>query len=228
MLPLNEQSKFVNERVKCRFKGEFPISLPDNIQYMDVAPAQIVSAAAALIPFLEHDDANRALMGSNMQRQAVPLLRPEAPIVGTGLEKKIAHDSRAVLEAEDDGVVDYVDANKIIVKYDINPNSIEALTKFNDVRRVVYNLNKFHGTNQETCVNQIPLVREKQRIAKADALADGAATDGGELALGRNVLVAFMPWRGYNFEDAIILSEKLVTDDSYTSIHIEEFELTSS
>lgn len=223
--PLTEQSKFVNERIKSRFKGEFPISTPENIQYMDVAPAQIVSAAAALIPFLEHDDANRALMGSNMQRQAVPLLRPEAPIVGTGLEKKVAYDSRAVLVAEDDGIIDYVDANQIIAKYDINPNSIEALTNFNDVRKVVYKLKKFQGTNQETCVNQIPLVREKQKIAKGDALADGSATDGGELALGRNVLVAFMPWRGYNFEDAIILSEKLVSDDAYTSIHIEEFEL---
>jgi DNA-directed RNA polymerase subunit beta len=223
--PLTEQSKFVNDRVKCRFKGEFPITTPENIQYMDVAPAQIVSAAAALIPFLEHDDANRALMGSNMQRQAVPLLRPEAPIVGTGLEKKVAYDSRAVLVAEDDGIIDYVDANQIVVKYDINPNSIEALTSFNDVRRVVYKLKKFHGTNQETCVNQIPLVKEKQKISKGDALADGSATDGGELALGRNVLVAFMPWRGYNFEDAIILSEKLVSDDAYTSVHIEEFEL---
>jgi DNA-directed RNA polymerase subunit beta len=223
--PLTDHSRFLNERVKCRFKGEFPISTPENIQYMDVAPAQIVSAAAALIPFLEHDDANRALMGSNMQRQAVPLLRPEAPIVGTGLERKVAYDSRAVLVAEGDGAIDYVDANQIVVKYDINPNSIEALTTFNDVKRVVYKLNKFHGTNQETCVNQIPLVKEKQKIVKGDALADGSATDGGELALGRNVLVAFMPWRGYNFEDAIILSEKLVSDDAYTSIHIEEFEL---
>lgn len=222
---LNEHSRFVNERVKCRFKGEFPITTPENIQYMDVAPSQIVSAAAALIPFLEHDDANRALMGSNMQRQAVPLLRPEAPIVGTGLERKVAYDSRAVLIAEDDGVIDYVDANQIVVKYDINPNSIEALTSFNDVRRVTYRLKKFHGTNQETCVNQIPLVREKQRVNKGDVLADGSATNGGELALGRNVLVAFMPWRGYNFEDAIILNERLVADDSYTSIHIEEFEL---
>ena len=222
---LNEQGKFINERIKCRFKGEFPITTAENIQYMDVAPAQIVSAAAALIPFLEHDDANRALMGSNMQRQAVPLLKPEAPIVGTGLEKKVAQDSRAVLIAEDDGVVDYIDANQIVVKYDINPNSVEALTSFNDVRKIVYTLKKFHGTNQETCVNQVPLVREKQRILKGDALADGSGTNEGELALGRNVLVAFMPWRGYNFEDAIILSEKLVSEDAYTSIHIEEFEL---
>ncbi len=223
--PLTENMRFVNERVKCRHKGEFPITTPENIHYMDVAPSQIVSAAAALIPFLEHDDANRALMGSNMQRQAVPLLKPEAPIVGTGLEKKVAYDSRALLVAEDDGVVEYVDANQIVVKYDINPNSVEALTSFNDVRRVVYKLSKFHGTNQETCVNQIPLVKEKQRVAKGDPLADGAATQGGELALGRNILVAFMPWRGYNFEDAIILSERLVAEDAYTSIHIEEFDL---
>lgn len=222
---LTEQSKFVNERVKSRFKGEFPIVTPDNIQFMDVAPAQIVSAAAALIPFLEHDDANRALMGSNMQRQAVPLLRPEAPLVGTGMEKKVASDSRAIIAAEDDGVVEYVDSNKIIVKYDINPNSIEALTHFNDLRRVTYRLIKFHGTNQETCINQRPVVSEGQRVTKGSVIADGASTDLGELALGRNVLVAFMPWRGYNFEDAIIISNKVVSEDVYTSIHIEEFEL---
>jgi DNA-directed RNA polymerase subunit beta len=223
--PITENSKFVQERVKSRYKGEFPIVTPDHIQYMDVAPAQIVSAAAALIPFLEHDDANRALMGSNMQRQAVPLLRPEAPLVGTGLEKKIATDSRAVIVAEDNGVVESVDANQITVKYDINPNSIEALTSFNDVRRNTYKLVKFHGTNQETSVNQRPIVKQGQRVVKGDVLADGCSTDQGELALGRNVLVAFMPWRGYNFEDAIIISEKVVSEDVYTSIHIEEFEL---
>lgn len=222
---LDEQGRFVKERVKSRLKGEFPIVHPEEVQYMDVAPAQLVSAAAALIPFLEHDDANRALMGSNMQRQAVPLLRPKAPIVGTGIEEKVARDSRALLLAEDDGVVEYVDSNKIVAKYDINPNSFEALTSFNDVRRVEYKLTKFHGTNQETCVNQRPIVSQNQRIKKGDVLADGAATDQGELALGRNVLVAFMPWRGYNFEDAIIISERLVRDDIYTSIHIEEFEL---
>ncbi len=222
---LTEQSKFVQERVKSRYKGEFPIVTPDHIQYMDVAPAQIVSAAAALIPFLEHDDANRALMGSNMQRQAVPLLRPEAPLVGTGLERKIATDSRAVIVSEDNGVIESVDANQITVKYDINPNSIEALTSFNDVRRTTYKLIKFHGTNQETSVNQRPIVKQGQRVVKGDVLADGCSTDQGELALGRNVLVAFMPWRGYNFEDAIIISEKVVSEDVYTSIHIEEFEL---
>lgn len=222
---LDEQGRFAKERVKSRLKGEFPIVHPEEVQFMDVAPAQLVSAAAALIPFLEHDDANRALMGSNMQRQAVPLLRPKAPIVGTGMEAKVARDSRALLLAEDDGVVEYVDATKVVVKYDINPNSFEALTSFNDVRRVEYKLTKFHGTNQETSVNQRPIVSEGQRIKKYDVLADGAATDQGELALGRNVLVAFMPWRGYNFEDAIIISERLVTEDTYTSLHIEEFEL---
>ena len=223
--PINEQGKFSVERVKSRYKGEFPIVTPDHVQYMDVAPSQIVSAAAALIPFLEHDDANRALMGSNMQRQAVPLLRPEAPIVGTGLEKKLASDSRAVILAEDNGIVEYVDADQIIVKYDINPNSVEALTSFNDTRRTTYRLTKFHGTNQETCVNQRPIVEKGLRVVKGDVLADGTSTDQGELALGRNVLVAFMPWRGYNFEDAIIISEKVVSEDVYTSIHIEEFEL---
>ncbi len=223
--PLTEQSKFVNERVKSRLKGEFPIVSPDQVQYMDVAPAQLVSTAAALIPFLEHDDANRALMGSNMQRQAVPLLTPEAPLVGTGMEGKAARDSRALILAEGDGVVEYVDSNKIVVKYDINPNSIDALTSFDDVRRITYNLTKFSGTNQETCINQKSVVAEGQRLKTGDVLADGQSTDKGELALGRNVLCAFMPWRGYNFEDAIILSERIVTDDTFTSIHIEEFEL---
>ncbi len=223
--PISEQGKFLNERVKSRLKGEFPIVTPENIQYMDVAPAQIVSAAAALIPFLEHDDANRALMGSNMQRQAVPLLRPEAPLVGTGMEKKVATDSKAVIIAEENGTVEYVDATRITVNYDINPHSIEALTTFIDKKSVTYNLTKFHGTNQETSVNQRPIVKQGQKISKGDVLADGTSTDQGELALGRNVLVAFMPWRGYNFEDAIIISERVVSEDIYTSIHIEEFEL---
>ncbi len=222
---LNDQQKFVNERVKSRNKGDFPIITPDHIQYMDVAPAQIVSAAAALIPFLEHDDANRALMGSNMQRQAVPLLRPEAPIVGTGMERKLASDSRSVIIAEDNGTIEYVDSDKITVRYDINPNSVDALTTFDDVKRVSYKLAKFNGTNQETCVNQRPIVKEGQKVVTNEVIADGTSTDGGDLALGRNVLVAFMPWRGYNFEDAIIISERIVSEDVYTSIHIEEFEL---
>jgi DNA-directed RNA polymerase subunit beta len=221
----DEQGAFISDRVKCRNKGEFPVVPPMQIQYMDVAPAQIVSAAAALIPFLEHDDANRALMGSNMQRQAVPLLRPEAPIVGTGLERKVALDSRAVQVAEGTGVVKYVDAEKIIVKYDIDPNSTEAIVNFDDEKKVVYHLTKFSGTNQETCTNQKPVVYEGQKVKKNDVIADGPSIDHGELALGRNILVAFMPWRGYNFEDAIVISEKVVKEDIYTSIHIEEFEL---
>ncbi len=223
--PLTEKNEFVNERVKSRLKDEYPIVHPHQVQFMDVAPAQIVSAAAALIPFLEHDDANRALMGSNMQRQAVPLMSPEAPIVGTGFEKTIAYDSRAIIIAEGDGFVEYVDADKIIVRYDLDPKSNEALTSFDDVKIVTYNLIKFSGTNQETSITQKPVVRTGQKVSKNDVLADGCSTQNGELALGRNVLVAFMPWRGYNFEDAIVVSEKLVANDSFTSIHIEEFEL---
>ncbi len=223
--PLKDNGEFVNERVTSRFRGEFPIVPPKQLQYMDVAPAQIVSAAAALIPFLEHDDANRALMGSNMQRQAVPLMRPQAPLVGTGLEGRVARDSRAVIVAEGDGVVEYVDAEKVIVNYDIKPESSEVVTNFYDVKHVTYRLIKFSGTNQETSINQKPIVAVGQRVKKNDVIADGFATQGGELALGRNVFVAFMPWRGYNFEDAIILSERLVMDDVFTSIHIEEFEL---
>jgi len=223
--PLDAQSKFVNERVKSRLKGEFPIVSPKQVQYMDVAPSQLVSAAAALIPFLEHDDANRALMGSNMQRQAVPLLQPKAPIVGTGMERKVARDSRALILAEDDGVIESVDSERIVVKYDVNPNSIDSLTSFNTIRHKTYKLVKFHGTNQETCMTQRPIVKEGQIVAAGDVLADGTSTENGELALGRNVLVAFMPWRGYNFEDAIIISERVVSDDVFTSLHIEEFEL---
>ena len=223
--PINEKGEFLNERVKCRHKGEFPVVHPDEIDYMDVAPAQIVSAGASLIPFLDHDDANRALMGSNMQRQAVPLLTTEAPIVGTGMEYKIAHDSRSLILAEGKGTVEYVDASKIVVKYDIDPDSEEALTSFDDYKIVEYKLIKFHGTNQETCLNQKPVVKVGQKVKKGDVLADGHSMDHGELALGKNVFVAFMPWRGYNFEDAIIISERLVSEDVFTSIHIEEFEL---
>jgi DNA-directed RNA polymerase subunit beta len=192
---------------------------------MDVAPTQIVSAAAALIPFLEHDDANRALMGSNMQRQSVPLLRPHAPIVGTGLEEKVARDSRTCVIAERSGVVENVSGNRIIVIYDIEETSTEALLSFEDKRRVEYQLTKFFRTNQDTCINQKPIVVPGQRFKRGDVLADGCATDHGELALGRNILVAFMPWRGYNFEDAIVINERIVSEDVYTSIHIEEFEL---
>ena len=224
-VPVDEQGRFVEERVKCRERGEFPVVHGENVHYMDVAPSQIVSAAAALIPFLEHDDANRALMGSNMQRQAVPLMVPENPIVGTGMESKLARDSRAIKIAEDNGVVEFCDAKKIIVKYDVDESDPATLVSFNDERKVEYTLTKFAGTNQETCFTQKPIVVTGQRVKKGDVLADGPAIDKGELALGRNVLVSFMPWRGYNFEDAIVLSERLVADDVFTSIHIEEFEL---
>lgn len=222
---VNDQGKFVQSRVKCRERGDFPVVHGSEIHYMDIAPAQIVSAAAALIPFLEHDDANRALMGSNMQRQAVPLLIPQNPIVGTGMEAKIAKDSRSMIVALDNGVVEYADSKRIIVKYDVDENAPDTLASFDDERRVEYTLTKFAGTNQETCFNQKPVVITGSRVKKGDVLADGPAIEHGELALGRNVSVAFMPWRGYNFEDAIVLSEKLVSDDVFTSIHIEEFEL---
>ena len=223
--PVDSRGHFESDRVKARYQGDFPVVKPEEIQFMDVAPNQIVSAAAGLIPFLEHDDANRALMGSNMQRQSVPLLRPEAPIVGTGLEEKIARDARSVIGAERNGVVEFVDANRIVVLYDIDENSPEALISFEEKRRVEYRLTKFFRTNQDTCINQRAIVVPGDKVRKGDVLADGAATEGGELALGRNVLVAFMPWNGYNFEDAIIVSERLVAHDVFTSIHIEEFEL---
>jgi DNA-directed RNA polymerase subunit beta len=223
--PVDTRGNFENERVKARFQGDFPVCRPDEVQFMDVAPNQIVSAAAGLIPFLEHDDANRALMGSNMQRQSVPLLQPESPVVGTGLEEKIARDARALIIAERNGTVEYVDANRIVVLYDIDENSTEALISFEDKRRVEYRLTKFFRTNQDTCINQKAIVNPGDKVRKGDVLADGSATDGGELALGRNVLVAFMPWNGYNFEDAIIVSERIVSQDVFTSIHIEEFEL---
>jgi DNA-directed RNA polymerase subunit beta len=223
--PIDEKGKFKEERVKARYESDYPVVEPDKLEFMDVAPNQIVSAAAALIPFLEHDDANRALMGSNMQRQAVPLLRPAAPIVGTGLEEKIARDSRTLIVAEHNGVVESVTADGIIVQYDIDENSAEALVSFDDKRRVEYRLTKFLRTNQDTCINQKPIVQPGQKVKRGDVLADGCATENGELALGRNILVAFMPWRGYNFEDAIIVSDRIVSQDVFTSIHIEEFEL---
>ena len=222
---LDDRGRFTEEKVKARYQSDYPVTESEKIQYMDVAPNQIVSAAAALIPFLEHDDANRALMGSNMQRQAVPLLQPEAPVVGTGLEETIARDSRTIIVAERNGVVESVDGDSIVVLYDIDENSNEAIISFDDKRRVEYKLTKFLRTNQDTCINQKPVVKEGQRFKRNDVLVDGCATDGGELALGRNILVAFMPWRGYNFEDAIIVSERIVSEDIFTSVHIEEFEL---
>ncbi|MBN1348908.1 DNA-directed RNA polymerase subunit beta [candidate division KSB1 bacterium] len=226
---LSENYEFVKDRVSSRFKGDFPVVPPDLIDYMDVSPTQIVSAAAALIPFLEHDDANRALMGSNMQRQSVPLLKPEAPLIGTGMEAKIARDSRALTVAGSDAVVEKVDSSQIVLRkkqpQNTDPMALDALLNFEEITREVYPLTKFKRTNQDTCINQKPGVQVGQEIKSGDVLADGCATEEGELALGRNVLVAFMPWRGYNFEDAIVISEKVVKEDVYTSIHIEEFEL---
>jgi DNA-directed RNA polymerase subunit beta len=223
--PVDEKGKFLTDRLNARYMDDYPVIGPDEAEYMDVAPEQLMSAAAALIPFLEHDDANRALMGSNMQRQAVPLLRPIAPIVGTGFESKVARDSRTLIVAEANGTVSSVSADTIVVNYDYNENSQESLVSFDERKRVEYKLKKFFRTNQDTAINQRPIVREGQRVKKGDVLADGCSTENGELALGRNILVAFMPWRGYNFEDAIVISERVVTQDIYTSVHIEEFEL---
>ena len=218
---MDEKGNFVNEMVNSRQTGDFPILDKHEVEYMDVAPNQIVGLSASLIPFLEHDDANRALMGSNMQRQAVPLIRPEIPIVGTGLEGKAARDARIQIHAEGDGVVEFVDANEIHVRYKRSEN--QRLVSFEDDLKV-YKLTKFVRTNQETCINLRPAVAKGQKILEGDFLTEGYATKNGELALGRNLKVAFMPWKGYNFEDAIVISEKVVKEDLFTSIHISEFE----
>jgi DNA-directed RNA polymerase subunit beta len=220
--PLDADNRFTEKIIKSRQTGDFPLSSPEEVTYMDVAPNQIVSLAASLIPFLEHDDANRALMGSNMQRQAVPLLRPQAPIVGTGLELKAACDSRNLIIAEGPGTVEYVDASRIVVHYE--RDAIEEIVSF-ESSLVTYNLPKFLRTNQSTCVNLKPIVRAGQRVEKGTIMTEGYATQNGELALGQNLLVAFMPWQGYNFEDAIVISERIVSDDIFTSVHVEEFEL---
>ena len=220
--PLTDKGKFINDTIKARYEGDFPVVGPDDVTYMDIAPNQIVSVAASLIPFLEHDDANRALMGSNMQRQAVPLLKPQAPIVGTGLEGRVALDSRSLILAEEDGVVDFVDATRIVMKYDLTEDQLK--TSF-DADTKEYHLVKFRRTNQDTCVNLKPIVLHGQRVKKGQPLCEGYATENGELALGRNLMVAFMPWQGYNFEDAIVISEKVVREDIFTSVHVEEFEL---
>ncbi len=219
---VDEKGQFQTDKVKTRYEGDFPVVEPEKITYMDVATNQIVSVAASLIPFLEHDDANRALMGSNMQRQAVPLLRPEAPIVGTGLEARLARDSRALVVAEANGIIEFVDSTKIVVRYDLTDN--QRLVSF-DAELKTYELIKFRRTNQDTCINLKPIVFKGQKVIKGDILCEGYATQKGELALGRNLMVAFMPWQGYNFEDAIVISEKVVREDIFTSLHIEEFEL---
>ncbi|MCB0666951.1 MAG: DNA-directed RNA polymerase subunit beta [Saprospiraceae bacterium] len=219
---IDDKGTFLSDRIKCREHGDFPVLTPDEVEYMDVAPNQIVGVSASLIPFLENDDANRALMGSNMQRQAVPLLRPSAPVVGTGLEATVAQDSRMLINAEGDGVVEYVDADSIVIKYDRTEE--DQLVSFED-NLVTYKLTKFMRTNQGTCINLKPIVKKGQRVTKGMILCDGYATEKGELALGQNLKVAFMPWKGYNFEDAIVLSERVVREDIFTSIHIEHFEL---
>ena len=221
-LALDKDGQISSDKVIAREEGDFPVVTPDTIDYMDVAPNQIASISASLIPFLEHDDANRALMGSNMMRQAVPLLRPESPIVGTGLERRVAEDSRILINAEGAGVVEYVDANKITIKYDRTDQ--EKLVSF-DTDEKSYDLIKFKKTNQGTCINLKPIVSSGDRVEKGQVLCEGYATQKGELALGRNMKVAFMPWKGYNFEDAIVISEKVVREDIFTSIHIDEYSL---
>ncbi|HET7597368.1 MAG TPA: DNA-directed RNA polymerase subunit beta, partial [Burkholderiales bacterium] len=218
---LDKANRFSDELVSCRHRNEFTLSSPDRIDYMDVAPAQAVSVAASLIPFLEHDDANRALMGSNMQRQAVPCLRAEKPFVGTGLERTVAVDSGTAVQARRGGVVDYVDAGRIVVR--VNDEETSA----GEVGVDIYNLVKYQRSNQNTNINQRPLVKVGDAIAKGDVVADGASTDMGELALGQNMLVAFMPWNGYNFEDSILISERVVADERFTSIHIEELSVVA-
>ena len=221
-IPYDNSGKITAEKVIARDQADFPVVTPDQISYTDVAPNQIASISASLIPFLEHDDANRALMGSNMMRQAVPLLQPESPIVGTGLERQVASDSRVLINAEGNGVVEYVDADKISIKYDMTED--ERLVSF-DGDSKTYELIKFRKTNQGTCINLKPIVRKGDRVTKGQVLSEGYATQNGELALGRNMKVAFMPWKGYNFEDAIVISEKVVRRDIFTSIHIDEYSI---
>ena len=218
--PLNDDGSFMNPRVKSRYEADYPYCEKEKVDMMDVAPNQIASIAASLIPFLEHDDANRALMGSNMMRQAVPIMEPEVPIVGTGLEDIVVRDSRIQIVAEEDGVVEYVDSEEIVVKY--NYDEEQQMVRFDtDVKR--YMLPKFKKTNQNTCVNLRPIVEKGQPVKKGQIMTEGYATCHGDLALGRNLKVAFMPWKGYNFEDAIVISNRLVKEDVFTSIHIDEF-----
>lgn len=220
--PIDEEGNFINPKVKARYNGDFPLVDAKEVDLMDVAPNQISSIAASLIPFLEHDDANRALMGSNMMRQAVPLISPEAPVVGTGIEREVVSDSRFLIIAENDGIVEYVDANEIFIRYAMSED--EKFVSFDgDIKR--YKLQKYRKTNQNTCINLKPIVRKGEKVTKGQILTEGYSTRDGELALGRNLMVAFMPWKGYNFEDAIVISERVVRDDLFTSIHIDEYML---
>jgi DNA-directed RNA polymerase subunit beta len=218
--PMDEHGNFIEDRIKVRYLADYPIVEKENVDLIDIAPNQIASIAASLIPFLEHDDANRALMGSNMMRQAVPLLNPEAPIVGTGIEKSVAFDSRVLVTAECDGLVEFVDATEIVIRH--TRLEEEKLVSFDDDVKH-YKLTKFARTNQNTCTNLRPIVRKGDKVKKGQVLCEGYGTEKGDLALGRNLMVAFMPWKGYNFEDAIVISEKVVKEDIFTSIHIEEF-----
>jgi DNA-directed RNA polymerase subunit beta len=220
--PLDEKGNFIEDKITSRQTGDFPILEKNEVEFMDVAPNQIVGLSASLIPFLEHDDANRALMGSNMQRQAVPLIRPENPVVGTGLEGKAARDARVQILSDGEGVVEYVDGSEIHVRYD--RTEADRLVSFEDDLRI-YKLTKFIKTNQETCINHKPAVKKGQRVRPGDFLTEGYAVQAGELALGRNLKVAFMPWKGYNFEDAIVINERVVREDLFTSLHISEYEL---
>ena len=220
--PLLKDGHFENLRAKCRYEADYPFEEVSKVDLMDVAPNQIASIAASLIPFLEHDDANRALMGSNMMRQAVPLINPEAPIVGTGLEAQVIRDSRILFVAEGDGVVEFVDSNEIVIRY--TRTDEEKFVSFDDdIRR--YTMPKYKKTNQNTCINLLPVVRKGEKVVKGQVLTEGYGTKNGELALGRNLKVAFMPWKGYNFEDAIVISEKVVQEDYFTSVHIDEYQL---
>ncbi|MDO9039862.1 MAG: DNA-directed RNA polymerase subunit beta, partial [Bacteroidota bacterium] len=220
--PIDSDGNFINNKVKSRLDGDYPIVERETVNMMDVGPNQIASVAASLITFLEHDDANRALMGSNMMRQAVPLLRPEAPIVGTGLEGRAALDSRVLVVAEDDGVIEYVDADEILIRYDKSDD--ERFVSF-DPEVVTYRISKFQKTNQGTVVDLKPIVLKGDRVKKGQVLTEGYGTQRGELALGRNLKVAFMPWQGYNYEDAIVISERVVREDVFTSIHVDEYSL---
>src|SRR5207248_4323192 len=216
---LDEKGRIVPDLSNARQAGNFVLKSRDEIEYIDVSPKQLVSVAASLIPFLENDDANRALMGSNMQRQAVPLLRTQAPLVGTGIEGTVARDSGVCTVCRRDGVVDQVDASRIVVRADTKESSLDVASEVD-----IYSLIKYQRSNQNTCINQKPIVKAGDRVKKGDVIADGPATETGELALGQNVIVAFMPWQGYNFEDSILVSERILRDDVFTSIHIEEFE----
>ncbi|MBT8407977.1 MAG: DNA-directed RNA polymerase subunit beta, partial [Deltaproteobacteria bacterium] len=221
--PLDSKSKFVRDLVSCRREGEFVMASPDEVEFMDVSPNQLVSVAASLIPFLENDDANRALMGSNMQRQAVPLLKSKAPLVGTGIEKVVAKDSGVAVIAQRNGVVEDVDASRVVIRAAQDDGEDQSLASAVDIYKII----KYQRSNQNTCFNQKPIVRPGQKVKKGQIIADGPATEMGELALGRNVTVAFMSWGGYNFEDSILVSERVVKEDVFTSVHIEEFELVA-